>query len=138
MSMKDDSPEYEWLWRLQKHIVRQSQLLEKERNARFMFESIEDAIAVWKEEYSFIEDAVVTGYDGGYPIVDFTIHQAVWSLVKNEKKFKRIVRSAEMEGGIEVGVSTCFRDTAYVKWNPPIMTICGYPEVINRILKKIM
>ena len=22
MSMKDDSPEYEWLWRLQKHIVR--------------------------------------------------------------------------------------------------------------------
>ena len=22
MSMKDDSPEYEWLWRLQKHVVR--------------------------------------------------------------------------------------------------------------------
>ena len=26
-----------------------------------MFESIEDAVATWKEEYSFIEDAVVTG-----------------------------------------------------------------------------
>ena len=37
-----------------------------------MFESIEDAVATWKEEYSFIEDAVVTGYEGGYPIVDFT------------------------------------------------------------------
>ena len=35
-----------------------------------MFESIEDAVATWKEEYSFIEDAVVTGYEGGYPIVD--------------------------------------------------------------------
>lgn len=32
-----------------------------------MFESIEEAISVWKEEFSFIEDAKVTGYDGGYP-----------------------------------------------------------------------
>ena len=29
-----------------------------------MFESIEEAISVWKEEFSFIEDAKVTGYDG--------------------------------------------------------------------------
>lgn len=91
-----------------------------------------------KEEFSFIEDAKVTGYDGGYPVVDFTIHEAAFSLVKSESKFKRIIRSAEMEGGIEVGVSTCFYNTAYVRWNPPVMTICGYPEVISRILKKIM
>ena len=39
----------------------------KERNTDTMFESIEDAVATWKEEYSFIEDAVVTGYEGGYP-----------------------------------------------------------------------
>ena len=67
-----------------------------------MFESIEEAISVWKEEFSFIEDAKVTGYDGGYPVVDFTIHEA------------------------------------YVRCNPPVMTSCGYPEVISRILKKIM
>lgn len=103
-----------------------------------MFESIEDAVTTWKEEYTFIEDAVVTGYEGGYPIVDFTISKAAWSLVKDKSKFKWIVRSSEMEGGIEVGVSTCFKDTAFVKWNPPVMTICGYPEVINRIIKKIM
>lgn len=103
-----------------------------------MFESIEEAISVWKEEFSFIEDAKVTGYDGGYPVVDFTIHEAAFSLVKSESKFKRIIRSAEMEGGIEVGVSTCFYNTAYVRWNPPVMMICGYPEVISRILKKIM
>ncbi len=103
-----------------------------------MFDSVEDAIEYWKDNNSYIEEAVVTGYEGGYPIVDFKLDKAVWDLVKDEKKFNRIVRNAEVEGGIEVGVSYCFRDTAYVKWNPPTMTICGYPEVINRILKKII
>lgn len=103
-----------------------------------MFESVEDAIAYWKENFSFIEDAKVVEYRGGYPVVDFTINQAAWDLVKDKKKFKRIVRSAEMEGGIEVGVCTCFYDTASLEWNPPIMKICGYPEVIQRIIKKVM
>ena len=58
--------------------------------------------------------------------------------VKDKKKFPRIVRSSEMEGGIEVGVSTCFYKTASLEWNPPVMRICGYPEVINRILNKVM
>ena len=43
-----------------------------------------------------------------------------------------------MEGGIEVGVSTCFYRTASLEWDPPVMRICGYPEVINRILGKVM
>ena len=103
-----------------------------------MYESIEDAIECWNEDYSFIEAAEVTGYDGGYPVVRFTINEAAKDLVKSPKHFKHIARRAEMEGGIEVGVSTCFKDTAFVKWNPPVMTICGYPEVINRIIKKIM
>jgi hypothetical protein len=103
----------------------------------YMFDSIEDAIVCWKEDYSFIDDAELTGYKGGYPVVKFTINEAAWDLVKDEKKFKRIVRSAEMEGGIEVGVSTCFYNTASLTWEPPVMTICGYPEVIQRIIKKV-
>jgi hypothetical protein len=58
--------------------------------------------------------------------------------MQSGKKFARIVRSSEMEGGIEVGVSACFYQTASLEWNPPIMRICGYPEVIQRILKKVM
>lgn len=103
-----------------------------------MFQSIEEAVVYWKDNYSFIEDVQIVTYKGGYPVVDFTISQAAWDLVKDEKKFKRIVRSAEMEGGIEVGVSTCFYDTASLEWNPPTMRICGYPEVIQRIIKKVM
>jgi hypothetical protein len=103
-----------------------------------MFETIEDAIAYWKENYSFIENAELVDYKGGYPVVNFQISEAAWDLVKDKKKFKRIVRNAEMEGGIEVGVATCFYDTASLTWNPPVMQICGYPEVIQRILKKVM
>ena len=103
-----------------------------------MFASIEEAVEYWKDELSYVEDACVTGYEGGYPVVEFTISEAAWDLVKSEKKFSRIVRSSEMEGGIEVGVATCFYQTASLSWNPPVMRICGYPEVINRILKKVM
>lgn len=103
-----------------------------------MFDSIEDAVAYWKENISYIEDAKIVEYRGGYPVVDFTIHQAAWDLVKDKKKFRRIVRNAEMEGGIEVGVSACFYGTASLEWNPPVMRICGYPEVIQRILNKVM
>lgn len=103
-----------------------------------MFASIEEAIEYWKDDLSYVEDAQVVGYEGGYPIVEFTIKEACRDLVKDKKKFPRIVRSSEMEGGIEVGVSTCFYQTASLEWNPPIMRICGYPEVINRILKKVM
>lgn len=73
-----------------------------------MFASIEEAVEYWKDELSYVEDARVIGYEGGYPVVEFAISEAAWDLVKNEKKFARIVRSSEMEGGIEVGVSTCF------------------------------
>lgn len=110
----------------------------RKEQERTMFESIDEAIEYWKNELSFVEDARQTGYAGGYPVVEFTIKQEVWSLVKDRKKFARIVRSSEMEGGIEVGVSTCFYQTASLEWEPPVMTICGYPEVINRILKKVM
>ena len=58
--------------------------------------------------------------------------------IKDKKKFGRIVRSSEMEGGIEVGVSTCFYQTASLEWEPPVLRVCGYPEVINRILGKVM
>jgi hypothetical protein len=102
-----------------------------------MFDSIEDAVSCWKENYSFIEDARLIDYRGGYPVVEFIIKEAAWDLVKDKKKFKRIVRNAEMEGGIEVGVATCFYDTASLSWEPPVMTICGYPEVIHRIIKKV-
>lgn len=103
-----------------------------------MFASIDEAIEYWKDELSYVEDAKVTGCEGGYPVVEFTISDAAWDLVKDKKKFPRIVRSSEMEGGIEVGVSTCFYQTASLDWNPPVMRICGYPEVINRILRKVM
>jgi len=73
-----------------------------------MFASIDEAVEYWKDELSYVDDAKVTGYVGGYPVVEFTINKAAWGLVKDKKKFGRIVRSSEMEGGIEVGVSTCF------------------------------
>jgi hypothetical protein len=90
------------------------------------------------EEYSFIEEAAITGYKGGYPVVEFTLNEKVWGLVKDKNKFKSIIRTSEMEGGIEVGVSICFRGTASIDWNPPKLTLCGYPEVISRMIKKLI
>lgn len=103
-----------------------------------MYESIEQAIESLKEEYEFIGDARVVDYRGGYPVVTFTLKKEVWSLVKQPKYFKRIIRSAEMEGGMEVGVNYCFLGTASIDWNPPELTLCGYPEVIARIIKKLI
>ena len=103
-----------------------------------MDEIIQQAGCLHVENHILRIIAKVTGYEGGYPIVEFTIKDAAWDLVKDKKKFPRIVRSSEMEGGIEVGVSTCFYRTASLEWDPPVMRICGYPEVINRILGKVM
>lgn len=63
-----------------------------------MFASIDEAVEYWKDELSYVDDAKVTGYVGGYPVVEFTINKAAWGLVKDKKKFGRIVRSSEMEG----------------------------------------
>lgn len=103
-----------------------------------MFESIEQAIEFWKNEYDFVEDAFIKGYKGGYPVVSFILQKEVCGLVKSKKNFKRIIRTSEMEGGIEVGVSYCFVGTASIEWNPPELTICGYPEVIQRIIRKLI
>ena len=43
-----------------------------------MFASIEEAVEYWKDELSYVEDAKITGYEGGYPIVEFTIKDAAW------------------------------------------------------------
>ena len=103
-----------------------------------MFASIDEAVEYWKDELSYVDDAKVTGYVGGYPVVEFNIKKAAWVLVKDKKNFGRIVRSSEMEGGIEVGVSTGFYQTASLEWEPPVLRVCGYPEVSNRILGKVM
>ena len=103
-----------------------------------MYESIEQAIECWKEEYDFMVDAELMGYKGGYPIVRFILKKEICSLVKDRKKYKRIIREAEMEGGIEVGVSYCFLGTASIEWNEPELVICGYPEVISRIIRKLI
>ena len=68
-----------------------------------MFASIDEAVEYWKDELSYVDDAKVTGYVGGYPVVEFTINKA-----------------------------------ASLEWEPPVLRVCGYPEVINRILGKVM
>ena len=93
-----------------------------------MFASIDEAVEYWKDELSYVDDAKVTGYVGGYPVVEFTINKAAWGLVKDKKKFGRIVRSSEMEGGIEVGVSTCFYQTAQ---NARITVVSGSKITVN-------
>ena len=46
-----------------------------------MFASIDEAVEYWKDELSYVDDAKVTGYVGGYPVVEFTINKAAWGLV---------------------------------------------------------
>ena len=58
-----------------------------------MFASIDEAVEYWKDELSYVDDAKVTGYVGGYPVVEFTINKAAWGLVKDKKKFGRRNRS---------------------------------------------
>ena len=40
-----------------------------------MFASIDEAVEYWKDELSYVDDAKVTGYVGGYPVVKFTINK---------------------------------------------------------------
>ena len=104
-----------------------------------MFASIDEAVEYWKDELSYVDDAKVTGYVGGYPVVEFTINKAAWGLVWAEEeiwKDRKIIGDEERDR--KVGVSTCFYQTASLEWEPPVLRVCGYPEVINRILGKVM
>ena len=45
-----------------------------------MFASKDEAVEYWKDELSYVDDAKVTGYVGGFPVVEFSIINAAWGL----------------------------------------------------------
>ncbi len=57
-----------------------------------MFASIDEAVEYWKDELSYVDDAKVTGYVGGYPVVEFTINKAAWGIVTDKNKLLMILR----------------------------------------------
>lgn len=79
----------------------------------------------------------ITSYKGGYPIVEFEIPSEKQQYNKSQRELDKIVRKAEMSIGMKLGVGMNFRKTAFVKWERDRIIVCGYIEVIEKIVKEL-
>lgn len=100
---------------------------------------MDENLKEWKEKYR-LEGLQMVGYRGGYPIIQFDLHEGMKGVRYTQRERDKIVRKAEMNGGIEVGVGYNFRRTAFVRIETTCnkIVICGHPVVIEKILNEII
>ena len=97
---------------------------------------MEDKLKEWEKLYH-LKNLQIVGYRGGYPMIQFDRDESMSVSHMSEKEIKKVVRSAELGGGIELGVAYNFRKTAFLFVHPDIIVICGHEFVLSRILEKL-
>lgn len=97
---------------------------------------MDELISNWCNKYGF-QAGKVSGYRGGYPIVEFTVknEHGVYNL--GQKGLDKFVRKAELSAGSDIGVGFNFRKTAFIIWNNNSLIICGHSSVIDRVLQNV-
>lgn len=98
---------------------------------------MEETLKQWAETYN-LKNLQVTGYRGGYPIIQFDKEQSMHLLRMSERERKKAIRHAETYGGIELGVAYNLLNSAFIIVNDETIVICGHEFVIKRILDKII
>lgn len=79
----------------------------------------------------------IISYKGGYPVVEFEIPSEMQQYNKSQRELDKIVRKAEMSIGMKLGVGMNFRKTAFAKWESDRIIICGYIEIIEKIVMEL-
>ena len=88
---------------------------------------MEEKLKYWSKRYK-LKDLVICGYQGGYPM-------SVPHMSKYE--INKVLRSAEMKGGVRLGVAFNLRRTAFLLVNEDTIVICGHEYVLDVILEKL-
>lgn len=97
---------------------------------------MDNKIKFWKEKYE-LKDLIVCGYSGGYPMIQFKKEQGMSLLHMSQFEINKILRGAEMTGGVRLGVAYNFRRTAFLVVNEETIVICGHEYVLDVILEKL-
>lgn len=98
---------------------------------------MEEKLEQWRNEYN-LKNLQIAGYRGGYPIIQFDKENSLHLLRMSEKDRKKVIRKAEIYGGIQLGVAYNFVNSAFIIVNEETVVICGHEFVIDRILEKIV
>lgn len=98
---------------------------------------MEDKIREWSAQYR-IKDMKIVGYQGGYPMIQFKKDSSMRIINMSKKEIDKIIKDAEIYGGIELGVMYNLRKTAFIMVYDETIVICGHEFVLNRILEKII
>lgn len=98
---------------------------------------MEQMIKEWSEEYK-ISDMKLVGYQGGYPMIQFRKEDNMRIVNMSKREIDKVIKDAEIYGGIELGVMYNFRKTAFVMVYDETIVICGHQFVLKRILEKII
>lgn len=98
---------------------------------------MEEKLKEWENEYG-LKNLHISGYRGGYPIIEFDREERMHLLRMSEKERKKAIRKAETYGGISFGVAYNFVNTSFIIINEKSIVICGHEFVIDRILEQIL
>lgn len=97
---------------------------------------MEEQIQKWHEKY-MLDKLIISGYEGGYPIIQFENNNYVKEKLLKVKDINKIVRKAEMSAGMEMGVGLNFRRTAFINVNTENVIICGHELILEKILVRL-
>lgn len=97
---------------------------------------MEEKLKIWEKEYN-LKNLKIIGYRGGFPMIQFDREENMSFLHMPDRELKKIIKTAETYGGIELGVAYNLRKTAFVIKNDETIVICGHEFVIERILEKL-
>lgn len=97
---------------------------------------MEDKLKEWEKLYN-LKNLEIVGYRGGYPMIQFDRDENMSVSHMSEREINKVVRSAELGGGIELGVAYNFRKTAFLLVHRDTIVMCGHEFVLGRILEKL-
>lgn len=97
---------------------------------------MDNKIKFWMKKYN-LKDLIVCGYQGGYPMIQFKKEEGMALLHMSQFEINKILRGAEMTGGVRLGVAYNFRRTAFLIINEETIVICGHEYVLDVILEKL-
>ena len=97
---------------------------------------MEEKLKYWSKRCK-LKELVICGYQGGYPMIQFKREEDMSVPHMSKYEINKVLRSAEMKGGVRLGVAFNLRRTAFLLVNEDTIVICGHEYVLDVILEKL-
>lgn len=97
---------------------------------------MEEKLKYWSKRYN-LKELTICGYQGGYPMIQFKKEDSMSVQYMSKHDINKVLRSAEMTGGVRLGVAFNLRRTAFLVVNEETIVICGHEYVLDIILEKL-